>query len=417
VATGVDVVVVGGGPSGAATAYELARRGRSVVVCEKAAFPREKSCGDGLTPRAVRALLDLGLEAEAARWTRVEGVRAHAFGRTRTFAFPGEGRWPSYGLVVPRHELDAAVLARAEAAGARVLHREVVDIVRDGRRVAGVVADGGGRREEVRAGWVVAADGAGGKVARALGAGPLPGAVRGLAVRQYFPAPVGGDGCWYDVWLDVRLEGRIPPGYGWVFPVGGGTVNAGIGFNSTSERWRGTSLHKLMDAFLARLPGEWEMGPSTALGPPRAGRLAAGARIAPVHGPGFVVVGDAAGWINPATGEGIGYAYEIGRIVGRHLDEALGEVGASRRSSAAAASLAAFEAEVRATYGPYYRLMRWVARAMATPRLVDALVVGVLLTRFGFEFTMTVLTHLQDEGRTPTQVGFRLLERLARAAG
>lgn len=401
-----DVLVAGGGPAGAATALALAELGRSVVVCEKSTFPREKACGDGLTPRAVQGLIDLGLGAEVSRWPPVRGVRAHGRGRTRTFEFPAGGSWPATGVVVPRSELDQLVLDRAAGAGATVwTGTEVVDVVWSEGRVRAAVVRGEGGTREIGCRWLVCADGAGGPVARRLGISPGRGFQRALAMRQYFPLePV--DGAWFDVFLDVRVGGRIMPGYGWVFPVGDGTVNAGVGFTTASARWRGSNLHHLMRAFEARLPPEWGIGPATAAAPPRAGRLPMGGAVGPVRGPGFVAVGDAAAWVNPATGEGIAYAYETGMAAARHLDGALAD-GTS-------ATLATYEQELRTSYGPYFQVGRVVNRALGDPRAAEAMVAACLATRVGFGFTMTMFTHLEEPTRAPTQVGMRTLQRLAR---
>lgn len=403
-AVDADVVVVGGGPAGAAAAFELARRGRSVVVCERSQLPRDKSCGDGLTPRAVQALIDMGLGGRVGAWQPVRGVRAHGRGRTRTFEFPSGGSWPSAGVVVPRRELDLVVLDRARVEGATVIEgTDVTDVSRSDAGVVGVRTKRDGEADELRARWVVCADGAGGKVARALGVVPQAGAQRALAMRQYYPGrPIGG--AWFDVFLDVRVEGRIVPGYGWVFPVGDGTVNAGIGFNSSAPRWKGSNLHSLMRAFEERLPPEWGIRPETALCDPRAGRLPLGGGVGPLHGPGFAMVGDAAGWINPATGEGIAYAYETGRMVGRHLDGALAE---GRRS------LGGYEAELRSRYRAYFRIGRLVALGLGRRWSAEAMVAACMSTRIGFDFAMTLFTHLEETDRTPTHMAMRAMQRVA----
>src|ERR671914_963966 len=131
-ATEVDVAVVGGGPSGSATAYYLASRGHSVLVCEKKSFPREKTCGDGLTPRAVKVLEEMGLGDRLQTWERVEGLRVHAAGRTLELSFPDLDAWDSFGLVKPRKDLDKIVLDNAEAAGAKILYgTQVVEPIFD----------------------------------------------------------------------------------------------------------------------------------------------------------------------------------------------------------------------------------------------------------------------------------------------
>src|SRR5688500_3871904 len=121
-ATEFDVAIVGGGPSGAATAHYLASKGHSVIVLEKKVFPREKTCGDGLTPGAVKVLDEMGLGHELRTWETVRGLRVHASGRTLKLVFPEMDEWPNFGLVKPRKDLDQIVLNHAEAAGAKVLY-------------------------------------------------------------------------------------------------------------------------------------------------------------------------------------------------------------------------------------------------------------------------------------------------------
>src|SRR5947199_7971038 len=108
-----DVLVVGGGPSGAEAAYWLAKQGRRVLVVEKKRFPREKTCGDGLTPRAVRQLEDMGLAEELASHHRFAGLRSIAFGKTLELEWPETPGFPRYGYVVTRHDLDAFVAERS----------------------------------------------------------------------------------------------------------------------------------------------------------------------------------------------------------------------------------------------------------------------------------------------------------------
>lgn len=344
--TEVDVVVVGGGPAGAAAAHLLATRGRSVIVCERSHFPRDKACGDGLSPRAVRVLDEMGLGPQLRSWQKAGGVRVHARGRTREFAFPSDGRWPSMGVVRRRRDLDHAVLGQARAAGAEVVHgAEVTGFVRESETVVGVVVCHDGASEQVRASWVLCAGGAGGPLARSLGRTMPPGAPRSLAARQYFPWPIGRSG-WFDVYADTRLDGHPVPGYGWVFPVGNGMANAGVGLVTTLPRWQGVNLHRLQRSFLETLPPRSGILPEAALSPLRAGRVPMGAGVWPPHGPGFLLVGDAAAMVNPASGEGIAYALETGRMAARHVDEAL--------VHGLSPSLEGYTDELRATYGAIF---------------------------------------------------------------
>jgi len=144
-----DVLVVGAGPGGSATAYHLARHGIDVTVVERSAFPREKVCGDGLTPRGVAALLKMGVDPAEPGFERVKGLRVHSREATIELPFPQLRTFPDYGLVRTRHDFDALLIQRAQKAGARLMERtEAVEpIITDGW-VRGATI----RSAEVRAG-------------------------------------------------------------------------------------------------------------------------------------------------------------------------------------------------------------------------------------------------------------------------
>jgi geranylgeranyl reductase family protein len=408
VITEVDVAVVGGGPSGAAAAHCLATRGHSVLVCEKKTFPREKTCGDGLTPRAIKELEVMGLGEELGRWERVSGLRVTAAGRTLELAFPELDDFCDYGLVKPRKDLDQIVLDNAERAGAKVLYQtQVKEPIFEEGVLKGFTAKREGFDEEVRARWVVCAEGAATKFARSLGRVRNLDYPMGFAIRQYFESPLANSG-WFDAWLDVRSGPDALPGYGWVFPVGDGTVNAGVGLLSTFGGWRDINLHDMQRNFIANLPPETGVSPETVCSKPRAGRLFMGQSVWPPHGPGFILVGDAAGMVNPCNGEGIAYAYETGRIGARHIDESL-------RVGSTSSSLDGYTTELQETYGPYYRMGRRFVRLIGHPELMERLVSVGMRSKKLMSFALTIMANLEDGKKRSNmeQLGLRVLKRVA----
>lgn len=300
-----DIAVIGAGPAGAAVAIQAARLGASVVVFDKAAYGRDKVCGDGLTPRAVGALNELKIDLADAH--HIDGLRMIAGRTVRELPWPGSSRFPAHGAVWPRRRLDAALIDAAGAAGAELIWDMEASPVLEGDRVVGVVAGG----ETWSAGLVVAATGAPGAVARMLGATRIDGDPYGIAIRSYVESPRHADRH-IEACLTMRdANGNSVPGYGWMFPAGDGTVNIGVGALSTMKGYKDLNLNSLIDLYRDQVRESWGVGPY--LEKPRAWRLPMTARRR--HGPGWVAVGDAAGLINPMNGEGIDYALESGMLV------------------------------------------------------------------------------------------------------
>ena len=300
----IDLAIIGAGPSGAATAIRAARQGVDTVVFDRAPYGRDKACGDGLTPRAVGALAELGIDLGDAHL--IEGLRMIAGTTERMLPWPETGRFPAHGAVWPRRALDAALIDTAAAAGAEIVwHTEALPAL-DGERVVGVRA--GGERWKAR--MVVAAGGAPGKVARMLGATRVAEEPYGVAIRSYVASPRHAER-YLEACLTMRdAKGNAVPGYGWIFPAGDGTVNIGAGAMSTMKRFKRLNLNSLLDLYHARVRDSW--GAGSYLERPRAWRLPMSSTRR--HGPGWVAVGDAAGLINPMNGEGIDYGLESGMI-------------------------------------------------------------------------------------------------------
>jgi geranylgeranyl reductase family protein len=361
-----DVLVVGGGPSGASCAYWLAMAGADVVLVEKKRFPRDKTCGDGLTPRAVVQLEAMGLGTFLQSQHRYVGLRAVAFGRSYELPWPAHPDYPDYGFVVRRAVLDQAVLERAAEVGADVrTHHEATGIELTNSAISAVqVRDlDNGHDLRIRARLTVLAEGSNARLARTLGARRDPAKPLGLAIRGYSPTP-RADEPWIESHLDVRTpSGAVIPGYGWIFPAGDGTANVGFGILSSSERWKGINTTHALARFVETTRSSWHFEEEAFPSAPTGGKLPMGLSVQPVAGPNYLMVGDAASSINPFNGEGISYAYETGRMAAGAVLQALG--------STDLAPIADFPTLLARTYGAYYALARGFVKLVSNPTLMS----------------------------------------------
>ena len=303
--TDFDIIIIGGGPAGAATAIQAARGGASVAIFEKSSLGRDKVCGDGLTPRAIGALQDLEIDIKGVH--KITGLRMIAGKTRRELEWPSGGTFPSYGAVWTRKELDSHLLETASQSGAKIFYNSEALPMFDGDQVIGVTSGS----DQWTSKLVVAASGAPGKVARMLGTERKTDEPYGIAIRTYVESPRHADE-YLEASLAMRDSNGTPiPGYGWMFPTGKGTVNLGVGALSTMKGFRKLNLNTLCDIYRDSIADEWEVGPY--LEKPRAWRLPMTSQKR--HGNGWVAVGDAAGLINPMNGEGIDYSLESGMLI------------------------------------------------------------------------------------------------------
>ncbi len=412
------MLVVGGGPSGSAASYWLASRGVDVLCVEKKHFPREKTCGDGLTPRSVRQLQDMGLEGALAGSHRYVGLRSVAFGRELEMPWPDHPEFPPYGYTVTRYELDTLVNEHAEKAGAVVWQgAEAVEPLGggtsggDGTKAGGalVVDKERGTSSKVHARYVIVADGSLSRFGRALGASRDKAFPQGMAIRGYFKSPRHDDP-YIESHLDVRdRQGNVVPGYGWIFPLGDGRLNVGIGLLSTSDRWKGLNTTKLMEEFVHFAPRSWCISPKTACSVPTGGRLPMSLSVRPRVGADYVVVGDAAAAINPFNGEGIAYAWETGRLAAAAVARAL-----SAPPADAAAVLASYEQRLQADYGRYYAIARGFVRLIEDPRVMRSLVAAGMYVPPVMKGVLRIMANLNRPDRlTGADGAYRALDKIA----
>ena len=407
-----DVVVVGGGPAGSATGYWLARQGHDVCVIERKSFPREKTCGDGLTPRAVHQLTEMGLADGLTKYHRFEGLRATAHGRVLELQWPKHPVFPSHGYVVRRRDLDAMVADHAVAAGVTLLQgTEAVDPVLERGFVRGAVVQRKGvvGTEEIRARYVVVADGANSRFGRALGTSRTREWPYGTAIRGYWTSPRHDDP-WIESALDVKdRNGNPMPGYGWIFPVGDGTVNVGFGLLSTFRDFKSVNTTHALQEYVLTAPDYWELTPDGLCDKPTAGKLPMGGSVGPKAGPTYLVVGDAAGTVNPFNGEGIDYAYETGRLAAEILHEAL--------VNADPTVLGTYERRLQAEYGQYFKVARLFAKIIGRPALMTQMTRVGMHSRTLMEWVLRIMANLLRPDETgPAEAAYKMAAALARLA-
>ena len=397
-----DVIVVGAGPSGSAAAYWMATAGLDVLLLEKTTFPREKVCGDGLTPRGTRALVDMGIDvSEEAGWLHNRGLRVIGGGMRLELDWPELASFPNYGLVRPRADLDHLLVQQAVKAGARLHEQTSVSgpVLNDQGRVIGVTAKAGPDKTEhtYRAPVVLACDGVSGRFALALGMQRNDKRPMGVAVRRYYSSPRTHDD-YLESWLELwdgppGADGaKLLPGYGWIFGMGDGSSNVGLGVLNSSAGFQKTNYRTLLTTWLDNTPEEWGFREENALCPTQGAGLPMGFNRTPHYRDGVLLVGDTGGSVNPFNGEGIPYAMESGKFAAEAVVQALARPEGSSRERA----LAGYPAAMQAEWGSYYQLGAVFVKLIGNPAVMRA------CTRHGLphprlmRFVLKLLANLTD---------------------
>ena len=393
-----DVIVVGAGPAGATTACWLADQGLSVALLEKGTFPRDKVCGDGLTPRATKQLLRLGIDvSEEAGWLHNRGLRVYG-GRAEPFELPWPtlAEFPSFGLVRKRADFDELLANRAVAKGATLYQQtQVTGAVIDQRtdRISGVTTKDG---RTFTAPIVVAADGNSSPIAKAMGLARNPDRPMGVACRTYFTSPRHND-AWMESWLQLwdgkPGESNLLPGYGWIFGMGDGTCNVGLGTVASSAKSQKLNFRELLRTWLANTPQEWGFSPENQVGPIASAALPMAFNRKPAYARGLVLVGDSGGMVSPFNGEGIPYAMEAGEAAAEAIVRAHAEGVGSR---AAEKALGGYPVRLADAWGGYFRLGTTFVKLIEHPQVMRLCVRYGLPRPVLMRFTIKLLAHLYD---------------------
>ena len=381
-----------------------------MLLLEKTSFPREKVCGDGLTPRAVKALTAMGIPVEGDGWLLNKGLRIIGGGGRIELAWPELSSFPGYGTVRTRTDFDQLLASHAQKAGARLLENITVTAPRidertgrvtgvTAREAAGPAAEGSGRgsrrpegaQRNFGARLVLAADGNSSRLSVSMGLHPRADRPLGVAVRSYYKTPRHDDD-YLEAWLDLWDGRDLLPGYGWIFGMGDGTSNVGLGLLNTSDAFGNIDYRALLKRWLGSMPPEWELTEENRTQPVRGAALPMGFNRTPHYSSGMVLVGDAGGMVNPFNGEGIAYAMESGELAARTIVQALARTTAPGTERV----LQAYPAALKQAYGGYYTLGRTFVKAIGHPSFMK------FATRHGIKrpavmrMTMKLLGNLTE---------------------
>ena len=388
-----DVIVVGAGPGGSATAAHLARSGVKTLLLEKTEFPREKVCGDGLTPRAVKELLALDIDLTTHGWIKNKGLRIIGGGHRLELAWPELSSFPDYGLVRTRADLDQILAKKAELFGAdlRQLTSVTGPVMEEDRIVGVTTKSADGQERTFRAPIVVAADGNSSRLSLSMDLSKRDDRPLGVAVRTYFRSPRHEDD-WLESWLELWDRDRLLPGYGWIFGVGDGTSNVGLGILNSSPAFSNVDYRALLMRWVASMPKEWGYVPEEMVGPIRGAALPMGFNRTPHFHRGMLLVGDAGGMVNPFNGEGIAYAMESGRIAAETIIEGL----ASGNERARDVRLSTYPTRLKNEWGGYYTLGRVFVKLIGNDRVMKVATQKGLAHPTLMKFTLKLLANLTE---------------------
>lgn len=358
-----DVAVIGAGPGGATAAHYLAAQGMDVLLLDKAEFPRDKTCGDGLTPRALHLLADMGILNEANQaGFRINGLELHAkAGNMMQAPIPDNPKYPDHLLIVPRLKLDDIIRKRAIKSGAKFESPVRVRNIEKKTDRFLIQAYREGNNQEYQARVAILAIGANMRMLQDLGILKHTPPVL-LAARAYYEGMSG---------LSDRIQAHfahVPqPGYGWVFPISESSANVGLGFWQSRLPWRKSpsSAPGAMKDFLQNPKLREMLSGAEQLGPIKSYPLRIDFATAPTYAERILLVGETAGLVSPLTGEGIDFAMESAHLAANFLSETFARGDFSRRA------FSGYDRRLRQNFQRLFRALGNVRQFYLNPLLMS----------------------------------------------
>lgn len=350
-----EVLIIGAGPAGAAAAYFASKQGLSTLLIDAEQFPRDKTCGDGLTPRAIHQLRKLDLAERILEEYTSYGLKLHGFGGSVTAPW-GSSSFGALGSAMPRTDFDYLLLQHAAQQSEVTVWQAATatDVQFQAGRIAEVVVRHEGVDKRVRPRTVIVADGVRSTFGKLLGRTWHRGEVYGIAARSYCTTPLS-DEPWIHSHLELRSpDGDIQPGYGWIFPLGNGKANVGCGALSTDNRPARVNTKKLLHTYADSLRDEWSFGEPASVA---SALLPMGGAVSGVAGPNWMLIGDAAACVNPLNGEGIDYGLETAELAA--------ELATTNKDFTLV-----WPHVLRSHYGDAFILARTLARALTYPQFL-----------------------------------------------
>lgn len=356
--TRFDVAIIGAGPAGSSAAYFLARAGAKVLLLDKATFPRDKTCGDGLVPRALPILAEMGVldSINACGW-KLDHLEVSApSGCSVHFDIPPLPHAPNHALVIPRFELDNLLLQRAIESGADFrggIHVRGLKTAADGITISA--------NENYHATLAIVATGANTALLSSLGLNPPKPNI--VAARAYFEGIPS-----LPTHFQFRFDGVVLPGYGWIFPLSISSANIGAGFIRTGKREHYQSAQTAFNSFIQSHALKTMLGNAPQIGALKSFPIRTDFASAPTFAERVLLVGEAAGLVNPLTGDGIDFALESGKIAAEHILNML-KLGDISRSQ-----LQAYDTILRQRYQNLFRFSECISRMALNRRALNGLV-------------------------------------------